>query len=332
MGGGWGHITRALSLGRIAVANHQIAILTNSPYLDYLPNNCCQIHSISKETDFQTTCDRVQQVIQENDYSRLIIDTFPRGLGGELVSIIPLIKVPLILIHRDLNAQYVQSKNLHHFVSHFFDLVLVPGEGEELPLVNLPQVQHTNPWLIKKAEELPNLATAYSLLKLNEVESQAKIVIVLASGRPEELSIYGQLTYHLAENDNCVVRCLSPILPDNCPPNLWVFHAPALDCLWIADLVVGGGGYNTVYECQALGVPLVVLPFQRLYDRQLARVKRLQKMPKSLITVVNNIEQASASIDHLLKTTLPKSPKSPPLFLNGAVSAVQKIENLSTIF
>ncbi|WP_157171274.1 hypothetical protein ACF3DV_15435 [Chlorogloeopsis fritschii PCC 9212] len=33
-------------------------------------------------------------------------------------------------------------------------------------------------------------------------------------------------------------------------------------------MVVGGGGYNTVYECAAVGVPLVAFAFKRLHDRQ----------------------------------------------------------------
>ncbi|MBW4572535.1 MAG: hypothetical protein KME31_32500 [Tolypothrix carrinoi HA7290-LM1] len=36
----------------------------------------------------------------------------------------------------------------------------------------------------------------------------------------------------------------------------------------VADVVVGGAGYNTVYECAALGVPLVAIALKRLYDRQ----------------------------------------------------------------
>lgn len=50
------------------------------------------------------------------------------------------------------------------------------------------------------------------------------------------------------------VRCLTPFQPIACPADLWLFHYPALDCLSIADVVVGGAGYNTVAECEALGV------------------------------------------------------------------------------
>jgi len=94
--------------------------------------------------------------LRETDYQCLIVDTFPRGLGGELAAILPELKTSLrVLIHRDINPEYVKVKNLHQFVADCFDLVLVPGEGVEVPLANLPCVQHTNPWLIRSAWELP---------------------------------------------------------------------------------------------------------------------------------------------------------------------------------
>nr|WP_268896632.1 glycosyltransferase [Hassalia byssoidea] len=32
-----------------------------------------------------------------------------------------------------------------------------------------------------------------------------------------------------------------------------------MNAIAVADVVVGGAGYNTVYECAALGVPLVAI-------------------------------------------------------------------------
>jgi hypothetical protein len=45
-----------------------------------------------------------------------------------------------------------------------------------------------------------------------------------------------------------------------------VAYYPAMDLLAQADLVISGGGYNTVHECLALNVPLVAIPWPRLYD------------------------------------------------------------------
>lgn len=92
-------------------------------------------------------------------------------------------------------------------------------------------------------------------------------MVVCAAGRAAELAWYGKLTSALAESlSGVVVRCLAAKCPD-CPPDLWVFHYPGMECLLAADVVVGGGGYNTFYECAALQVPLVTFTMDRRYDR-----------------------------------------------------------------
>ena len=37
--------------------------------------------------------------------------------------------------------------------------------------------------------------------------------------------------------------------------------------------MIGSGGYNTINECKALGVPLIAFAQPRLYDRQSLRAK-----------------------------------------------------------
>lgn len=200
-------------------------------------------------------------------YNCLIIDTFPRGLGGELADILPQLQnTPRILIHRDINPRYIVAKDLRRFVASNFDLVIVPGEGDTVPLLDLPQVRYTAAWLIRSADELPDLNKARSLLHLHPTD-RSKIVVVCAAEKAEELALHGKLTSALAESlTGVTVRCLTAKCP-NCPPDLWVFHYPGMECLLAADVVVGGGGYNTFYECAALEVPLVAFTMHRRYDR-----------------------------------------------------------------
>src|SRR5207237_1065899 len=114
------------------------------------------------------TCDRVHHVINNELYDCLIVDTFPRGLGGELANILPQLKsTPRILVHRNINPDYVRAKGLQRFVANNFDLVLVPGEMGELPFAHLSQVRCSEPWLIRSANELPNRDQAHTLLRLN---------------------------------------------------------------------------------------------------------------------------------------------------------------------
>ncbi|MEG3840796.1 hypothetical protein [Microcoleus sp. herbarium14] len=333
LGGGFGHLNRAIALGRIASPNRPVKILTNTPYFRYiekfLPETNCEFFAISPTADFETTCTQVQKILRETDYQCLIVDTFPRGLGGELAALLPELKISLrVLIHRDINFEYVKVKKLHRFVADCFDLVLVPGEGFEVAMANLPGVEHTNPWLIRSAWELPVREDVEAILRLNPVERNSKIVLVLASGMAEELSFYGELTSILSQDlKNVVVRCLSVEKPDKCPENLWVFHWPAMECLQVADVVVGGGGYNTIYECQALGVPLVAFAWQRLYDRQRLRVHLASAnyeagLAQSPLVLADSLESAIAAVCNFLNLLVSKRYRSGYDFVNGALRAV----------
>jgi hypothetical protein len=315
LGGGWGHLTRALSLGRIAAVERKISIITNSPYTKQINHEGCLIHWISDNTGFFPTCLSVRDIFLKNKYDRLIIDTFPRGLGGELADILPqLDHIPRIFIHRDINPKYIIAKGLRSFVAENFDLVIVPGEGKDLPLCDLPRVQHTAPWLIRNSEELPAKTTTRShILRVNQ---PSKIILVCAAGQASELSFFAQLTLQLQQNfPECAVRILAANLPAECPAALWVSHHPGIECLAAADVVVGGAGYNTVYECAAVGVPLVTLAFPRLYDRQEKRASKGY--------CVQNIANIIATVSTLLNQV---QPDKKPVYINGAIQAVHQIE------
>lgn len=337
LGGGWGHLTRSLSLGRIAARHHRVKILTNSPYATYLRDESCDVQVIAPDAGFAATCEQVRDVLLNTQYDCLIVDTFPRGLGGELADILPQLKhIPRILIHRDISPVYIHRFALRSFVAENFDAVIVPGDGEDLPLADLPIVHYTSPWLIRNAEELPDRMKARSLLGLNcdrpgeynlRVHKQSllarvreKIILVCAAGQASELSFFGKLSTHLNQAfPDAAVRVLAPICPEGCPPQLWVSHSPGIECLPAADIVVGGAGYNTVYECAAVGVPLVAFAFKRLYDRQNVRALRCAYC-------VQEIHEAIATVA-MLQNHVSNRPVDYP---NGAVEAVRLIENQFT--
>ncbi len=329
LGGGWGHLNRALALGQIVAAHRCIKIITNSPYAVLLRSASviagCELHEISSDAGFTATCEKVRDVLLNTRYSCLIVDTFPRGLGSELADILPQLKnIPRILIHRNINLRYVLAKDLRRFVANNFDLVIVPGESNTVPLSDLPQVRHTAAWLIRSADALPDINKARLLLRLNPADYRSKTVVVCAAGRAEELLWYGKLTGTLAESlTGVAVRCLAATCPENCPPDLWIFHWPGIECLLAADVVVGGGGYNTFYECAALKVPLVAFAMNRRYDRQDERVDQLTTAQR-----VESIDDAIAAVRHYLDcVTIPKSISSHQLaFTNGAISAACLIE------
>jgi hypothetical protein len=373
LGGGWGHLNRALALGRIAARRHAVTILTNSSYAEYVlerldltpqPSSLARkgdsgevyLEAIAPDLSREETCGRVQQFLLSQQYDCLIVDTFPRGLGGELAEILPQLQVSRILVHRDLNSQYIQAKAIAEFVEAHFEQILIPGEGEQVPLAHLPQAHHTAPWLIRSADELMPPDQARSLLRLPS--STTPTVIVCASGRLgqlgsvplqgphpacgttfptlgeglreraqvstrefEEVQLFGTLTHQLHQSlPGGTVRCLSPQLTPQCPPELWVSHWPGIDCLQMADVVVGGAGYNTTYECAALGVPLISFAFHRLYDRQARRAQQHNYE-------VQTIDEAIALVQRLLQQTSKPIPNQRN-YVNGVLQAVQLIESV----
>jgi len=328
LGGGWGHLNRALSLGRIAARHRRVEIITNSPYTHHLLHqkpssnpeiSGCHIHLISPNAGLERTCQQVEQILCNTSYNCLIVDTFPRGLGGELVKILPQLEsIPRIFIHRDLNPEYVQVKNLHSFVQQHFNTIIVPGEGVDLPLADLPGVQHTLPWIIRNPEELPELKTARSLLQLNQLDNP--VVVVCAAGNLAEQPFFTDLATQLTTAfPHIAIRHLSPHSPSH------ISHYPGIECFLAADAVIGAAGYNTVYECAALGVPLVAFALPRMYDRQQRRLQRDNLA--NCAWGVENSEEAIAAIQKILSARSSK-PHSCPYYQNGAIQAEQLIRTI----
>jgi Glycosyltransferase family 28 C-terminal domain len=300
LGGGWGHLTRAAALAR-ELLPQQATILSNNPH-------AAVIQAAMPELSIEPYRTPTSDV--------LIVDTFPRGLVGELFDAKAKRKV---LIHRDLTPDYLTwAPELRRFVETTYDLILCPGELG--PFADLPQARVTLPWLIRTPA--PGLASE---------------VLVCAAGNPDELAWYGETvrlleeaaskwgklqlarSFSSAPSLGGQVRCIAPELPSGCPGELWTRFWPAIDYIANAQVVIGGAGYNTVYECLATGAPLIARPWPRKYDRQRERVL---KYPS--ITIVDTPAEAAEAAIRLLK----QSPCSRPEFRNGAAEAVRIIQSI----
>ncbi len=322
LGGGWGHLNRSLALARCATQQYQIKIITNNYYLDYIKYEQCELINIPINKNFKQTQETIQNIIKKTKYDCLIVDTFPCGLGGELREIIPHIDQPRVLVNRYLNPNYIHNYQIDKFVKQYYDLILIPGENTALTFIKLPQTFKTEPWLIRNRDELPNLSIATNLLGLTLQQAKLPLVIILASGSSSELGVYGKIA-NILNRQSYTVRCLSANLPPYCPSSVWKFHYPAIECLWLADVIIGSGGYNTVFECNALNIPLVALPHKRLYDCQYTRILTQQKKNKPIFLARNTIEVIKIT-QQLLSLTKFKSLKISN-FCNGVNMAREKI-------
>jgi hypothetical protein len=308
MGGGWGHLTRAAALARAAHRHRPVRILCNSPYAALVRNRFPELDIISLDPAISVTAARhqVAHQVQLSNPGCLIVDTFARGLGGEIVDLLKTFPGTKVLVQRDLNPQYTASAGLPAFIASQYDVVLAPGEAVE----GLPQAIVTAPWLIRSDHELLPLDQARQILRL---EPDQPCVIVCAAGNPDELEWYGAVVSQLLALDaKLSVRCIAPTCPRGCPPECWISYWPAMDLYRAASVVIGGAGYNTVHECEACGIPLIARPWPRKYDRQAVRAARA-----SNITVQEPREAAIAALRQISH-----APRQPPTeFPNGTEEA-----------
>jgi predicted glycosyltransferase len=237
--------------------------------------------------------------IAEARPSCLVVDTFPRGIGGELAAALETIEARKVLVQRDLNPRYVEAAGLEAFVASHYDLVL-DCEAE--------------PWLVRSADQLPDRETVERILRLDRGASCA---LVCASGKQDELEWYGAVAAALQERT--LVRVVAAERPAGCAEGSWVRYWPAIDLMRCAAVVVGGAGYNTIQECLAWDVPLVARPWPRKYDRQEVRAE--SAAARGRVTIVRTAEQAARSALELMQYGAPRLPR----FTNGAAEAVRLI-------
>ncbi len=320
-------LNRVVALARLAALHRPITVVGSSPYI-----HCMQRSIESAPITFKAIAPQADlQSIRSYFYclavcpAVLVVEALPTGLRGELVGMLPLLKAtPRILIQRDLPSEDLTGQALE-FVSRYYDLVLVPGQ-EEATTLSLPHTRVTAPWYTRSESDSPR---SQLLLRLDlEEDPLSPTIVVWASGNQPELDWYGSLVTSLKQSFPWVtVRLLSPLLPQTCPLSLWVAHWPEVDCLPAADLVIGGADYSTIYECLAVGLPLITVPWPRQFDQQQLRAERIAQVFGSVSLATSRqdvIGQVCQWLD--LVMTHHWVPPQPQPFVNGIVEALMLIE------
>src|SRR5580698_10096100 len=114
LGGGFGHLTRASALARAALHDN-VRILTNSPYANLVQRALPELNIIALNPVMTVAEGRAEVVsrIASEAPECLIVDTFPRGLGGELSDVISSFPGLKVLVQCDLNPQYSAAFDLN---------------------------------------------------------------------------------------------------------------------------------------------------------------------------------------------------------------------------
>lgn len=275
LGGGLGHATRGLALARQLVrAGARVELLVASRLAAAIPLEAelgerGLVRRLDPEQGPAALRAAVAAAFARATPDAVVVDTFPRGLLGELPALLARCPAPRVWVQRLLAPEYVAWAGLPGNAPRF-DLVLRPGEA--VPGARGRRTLATAPWLVRDARELLSPEAARAALG---VDSDLPLVVVAGAGTPREVRAQSHLAERLVERfsgrltGRAEVRLLAPPSPGLAARWAW----PLLEHLPGVDLLVGAGGYHTVHEARATGTPLLALARPRLYDRQALRLR-----------------------------------------------------------
>jgi hypothetical protein len=216
----------------------------------------------------------VRRVVEAFKPDVFVVDTFPRGLGGELVPLFSDWRYGTrILICRSLPAPYVEGYGLEQFVPKHYGKVIAPGEtspfGPSIP------VDSTGAFLICDFPELPTPEEAARLVDSCPGEP---VVLLVGTGTVDECDALIRMAAGLAPRWNGLPFPLRLALPAEIGYSSLndlaavIHHFPLIECFPAARLVIGASGYNLTHEATALGISAFTQPRRRKYDNQESRV------------------------------------------------------------
>lgn len=250
MGGGFGHLTRTLHLlQEVRAREPECSTLLLCPRR---AESVAQEHTPYASTDDigrENLSRWVRSQVQAYQPDLMVIDTFPRGVLGELV--LPT-SLPKVLVTRWVKPGYYSDPGVARSLQQFQSICWT----EPKPSPNLPG-QTFSP--VMGPERPATREVARATLKADD----RPLVLGVGSGPLAEQKSLSHLLKQLCQSNNWNFRWFSREM--NCP-------APRLaQLLPGADLVVTAAGYNTYYELLRVGVPAILLPQARRVDDQFKR-------------------------------------------------------------
>ena len=327
LGGGLGHLVRqwgiAHALQKQSAGKSKSTIVTTSEFAPTVAKRVAQLdHDRVQFKILSPNClpDEAKKLMEDliatERFACLIVDVFPRGLGGELVGCFAKYSnLPKVLVARNLPAAYLQNLQIEPFVrSNYKQVFRIEPYA---PFEKLPQSQLTCPVVFQ-----PETANEPGSVAGRQDERR---VLVVGSGTSSECNALRDLSNKLqaiasksdASDDlrlcNFSYYGPTPDLNDD------QFSWPLSARLNGFDLVIGNAGYNLFWETKLAQIPAILFARRRKYDNQVLRSEvrwpiqvndllgmigsKLQPAPESTCSIPrgNSIDDLAASILNLLK-------------------------------
>jgi hypothetical protein len=240
-GGGLGHLTRGIAILRQwrKRTGRPALLLSYSPFAPLARKEGISVREIPGPD-----AGALKRILDRAGPRALVVDTFARGIMGEMADLVPSLDIPTILIQRYLNPAYLRQFNVTAFVGRFYRLVVRLADA--LPPQTLSQqTVDVPPVTIRETRELPPVTQRAGWLFVDWGEGSEPFI---------------QAAQEAAVRQGKTLRVARP-----------AESYPAVDQMVGHELVMGAGGYNLYHEAALTGTPTIFVPGRRMYDDQFAR-------------------------------------------------------------
>ncbi len=208
-----------------------------------------------------------------------IVDTWPHGSFGELLSALDLCK-RRVFIYRPVNERVGNDPSFQHML-HYYDALIVPEHRDDVEVACPPELTekltYVGPIMTREPVELFSRTEARDRLG---IYGDRTAIYVSAGGGGDPTSeehllnvcaaLIDDPTRHLVVGAGPLYR--GRVLSGD--RITWLAHGGTSDLLNGIDLAVCAAGYNTFHELMHCGVPTVFIPQVKLADEQARRAAR----------------------------------------------------------
>lgn len=258
-------------------------LLVNTPWTRTLrqavDDDRVEILALPPETSPAEARRWVLDVVESYQPNLLVVDTFPRGVGGEFKDFLAEWRGGFrVWTHRGLPERYVREFDLESWVDAAFDLILAP-EGRAWPggARRVPCVE-TAPWMVRGLDELWTPEAAARRLGC---EPDERCELYVGTGTSAECADWIDRfrralgAWRPGDRPLRLALPLEVPAPLDLPTSCIVRHSPLVELFPAVGRIVGNAGFHLVHEARWLGIPATWIARPRRYDDQQRRLDEL---------------------------------------------------------
>ena len=232
----------------------------------------------------------------------LVVDTFPRGSFGELLSALDLCR-RRAFIYRPSRESFAARADFQAMLP-LYDAILVPDHDDasvvQVPAEAARRVRHAGPVMARERIELLDRGEARARLGIAG-ERLAVYVSAGGVGDPGAEQQLAAVDAALAHADDVhLVIAAGPLYrgrPLRGERITWLSEPGTAELMPGLDLAICAAGYNTFFELMHAGVPAIFLPQDKVADEQERRAARAVRAGAALLLHERTSAALVAAVD-----------------------------------